>query len=380
MTRPAPKALYLEPFEGGSHAAFTRTLTRGLPLDWTVLTLPARHWKWRMRGAAAYFALAEGPALAAGHDLIVASAYLPLHELYGLCPALRTVPALLYFHENQLTFPQRAAHSGPRDLHFGTTQLVAGLAARICAFNSEHNRSSFLGAGRELLARLPDAQPPGWIETLEARSRVLPLPLDLAPIEAALPECTDLPPGPARARGPLLLWNHRWEHDKGPEALFAVLEQLAARDVPFRVAVCGQTFRTVPPVFAAARERLGERVEHWGYAASGAAYRALLGRAQIALSTAEHEFFGVSMLEATHAGALPLVPDRLAYPELFPPELRYRDDEDLVARLETLCRDWTAGRCDLRGDRRALSGRYRAATVLPRYASLVEELMLGRPA
>ena len=49
------RILYLEPFDGGSHAAFTRTLTGGLDYDWTVLTLPGRHWKWRMRGAAPWF-------------------------------------------------------------------------------------------------------------------------------------------------------------------------------------------------------------------------------------------------------------------------------------------------------------------------------------
>lgn len=71
------------------------------------------------------------------------------------------------------------------------------------------------------------------------------------------------------------------------------------------------------------------------------AYHEVLGRAGIVVSTADHEFQGLSVLEAVSAGALPLVPDALCYPEQFAPAYRYRpgDVAALVARLE----DWLAG-------------------------------------
>jgi glycosyltransferase involved in cell wall biosynthesis len=82
----------------------------------------------------------------------------------------------------------------------------------------------------------------------------------------------------------------------------------------------------------------------WGYIASRAEYLTLLGQADLVVSTADHEFFGISVLEAMAAGAFPLLPNRLSYPELLPPSLRdqclYTDETDLTektyARLSDL--------------------------------------------
>jgi glycosyltransferase involved in cell wall biosynthesis len=365
------RILYIEPFNAGSHAAFTRALTQGLDHEWTTLTLPGRHWKWRMRGSAAWAASELQRLGAPAFDVVFASAYLPLAELGGLVPSLAPVPKILYFHENQLAFPVRPEHTGERDQHFGFTQLTSALAADAAVFNSEHNRRSFLDAGRSLLAAMPDAVPAGWCDAIEAKSRVLPLPLELPEVTAA--ELSDLPRGKGRAQGPLILWNHRWEHDKGPDPFFEVLFELAERRVPFRLAVCGKRFRQAPPIFEAARERLRERIHHFGPIDVRDEYLALLGRAQLAVSTARHEFFGVSMIEAAHLGARPLVPDRLAYPELFPADLRHADDAALPDLLEGLCHRWVAGEIDLRADRRDLTGRFAASAVLPSYDRLLRE-------
>lgn len=369
------RVLYLEPFAAGSHAAFGAALTRASWASWTRLTLPGRHWKWRMRGSAAYFARDHAAALAEDHDLLFASAYLPLAELVGLCPKLGARPRVLYFHENQLSFPARAAPR-ERDNHFGFTQLVSALAASCCLFNSAHNRDSFLAAGAELLARMPDAVPGDWIATIAARSRVLGLPLELPEFDDAL--LADLP-ADARGEGPLIVWNHRWEHDKGPEGLVRIVDALLERGLRFRLAVCGQQFRRRPAVLVEAesrwRARLGPGLVQFGELASRRAYEGLLAQAQLVLSTARHEFFGISVLEAVHWGARPLVPDGLSYCELVPAEFRYADEAGAVATLAQLCREWTAGRCSLRGDRRGITGRHVSAEVLPRYRELFEELL-----
>lgn len=355
------RILYCEPFEGGSHARFTRALTSGVRADWTVLTMPPRHWKWRMRGSAIW--LAGRPETERDHELLFAGSYVPLAELLGLRPNLASIPSVLYFHENQLAYPVQDEHTKERDFHFGFTQLVSAEAATCCLFNSAYNRRSFLDEARALLSRMPDAVPSGWVDRIEAKSRVLGVPLSLP--EVQIEEVED------RTRGPVILWNHRWEHDKDPETFFFALDRLASR-VPFRVIICGERYRRAPPIFEEARRQLGDRVIHFGYADSEEDYRALLMQSHLAVSTARHEFFGVSVLEAVQYGARPVVPDRLSYLELFPAEYRYQEGA-LEVVLEDLCRRFIAGE-DLRRDRRGLTAPF-GPPLLERYASLFDELV-----
>jgi glycosyltransferase involved in cell wall biosynthesis len=353
------RILYVEPFEAGSHAAFGAALRAGVEALWTTLTLPGRHWKWRMRGAALCFAERDRERIGRGHDLLLCSSFTPLADLCALAPELAPLPKAVVFHENQWTYPVRDERE--RDHHFGVTQLVTAAVADLCLFNSQHNRDGFLRGVRDFVARMPDARPTRTVAALGRRCEVVPLPVDFD--ELPEPPPPEVPPGPARARGPLIVWNHRWEHDKAPELFFEVLGRLAARGLPFEVAVLGARYRDAPPAFAGAREQLGARIRQWGPVAERAAYVGWLGRAQLAVSTARHEFFGLSMLEACAAGACPLVPDGLAYPELFPADHRYRSIDELEARLAALCADWTAGRIDLRRPRPAITAPVAAARV-----------------
>ena len=140
-----------------------------------------------------------------------------------------------------------------------------------------------------------------------------------------------------QGKGPLVLWNQRWEYDKDPETMLRALYALADEGVAFRVALAGENFRVQPSEFAAARERLGERLVHFGYAESENDYARLLWEADVVVSTAIHEFFGVSVVEAIYCGARPVLPNRLSYPELIPPAHHaarlYDDFEGLLGRL-----------------------------------------------
>ncbi len=135
------------------------------------------------------------------------------------------------------------------------------------------------------------------------------------------------------------MWPHRWEHDKDPDTFFRAVSRLAREGLDFEVAVAGQAFQDRPPVFEEAASALGDRLAHIGEPTGREAYARLLAGSDVAVSTAANEFFGLAMLEACYAGCYPLVPDRLAYPELYPAEYRYDGEEQLVARLRALVTD-----------------------------------------
>ena len=112
-----------------------------------------------------------------------------------------------------------------------------------------------------------------------------------------------------------IVWAARWEHDKNPELFFESLRILKTKKIEFRVSVMGEQFRQVPDVFNLARQEFSDRIDLWGYQEDRNDYESALLEADVFVSTADHEFFGFSVLEGAAAGAFPLVPEKLAYPE-----------------------------------------------------------------
>lgn len=312
--------LVLEPYYGGSHKAFLAGLTRNLPYTFDLLTLPAHSWKWRMRLAAPHFAgvLATDPRYAGKtFDRILCSSLVDVAALRGLLPPhLRGIPILTYFHENQFAYPMQVSEA--RDVHFGLTNLTTALTSDRLAFNSQYNLESFLAGCKELLAKMPDMSLAGYEEAIRAKAAILHPGLDFSEIDS----CSD-----ARQmdRPPVLVWNHRWEHDKNPELFFNTLYGLADQGIPFGLIVLGESFRNQPPVFAQAAQRLARHIVHFGYAADRQEYCRLLCQGDIVVSSARHEFYGMAILEAVRGGCRPLVPDRLSYRELFATDFRYEN-------------------------------------------------------
>jgi glycosyltransferase involved in cell wall biosynthesis len=113
-----------------------------------------------------------------------------------------------------------------------------------------------------------------------------------------------------------ILWAARWEHDKNPEDFFEALKRLKEKQIEFRMSVIGPQFREVPEVFAWAEQFFAGHIDRWGYQSSRDDYESALAEADIIVSTANHEFFGLSVAEAIAAGAFPLLPKRLSYPEI----------------------------------------------------------------
>lgn len=358
------RILLLSPYHGGSHRAFAEGLAAASRHTFTVLSLPARFWKWRMRGAALLLA-DRARRLPGSFDLVVATDMLNLAEFRALS-GLGSCPHLLYLHENQLAYP--LPENDRPDHHFGFINLASALAADCVVFNSGTHREAFLAAAPAFLGAMPDCPLPGVVSRIEARSRVIPVGCDLAALEhdaAGAP----LPCGP-----PLILWNHRWEFDKAPETFFRTLARLDDDGVPFRLALAGDSSAQVEPTpFLEARRRYGPRVIQFGWVPGRRDYARLLGRSDLVVSTALQENFGISVVEAISCGAWPLLPRRLSYPEILPSawhdDCLYDGEEDLESRLAGLLRGGLPGR-RLRGKLAGEMKRYDWSALIGTYDDL----------
>lgn len=324
------KFLFLEPFFGGSHRDFAEGLVAHSRHHIDLITLPSRFWKWRMRGAALHF-LRRVPDLNQ-YDGLITSDLMSLSDFRGLagpsCP-----PALVYFHENQLTYP--LAPGEAMDYQFGFTDITTGLAADRVLFNSRTHFDAFFKALPGFLKMMPEYRPLWVVQEIRSKAGVL------------YPGCW-FPSGNdnfhfPESGPPLVIWNHRWEFDKDPERFFQALDTVLAQGLDFRLALLGENFQAVPKEFMRAKERYGKRIVRYGYVESREDYYQWLRRGAVVISTATQENFGISVVEAVRHGCTPLLPNRLSYPEIIPETFHrhflYKDQHDLVERLTSLIRD-----------------------------------------
>jgi glycosyltransferase involved in cell wall biosynthesis len=366
------RVVVCEPYFTGSHKGWAEGLAGHSTHDVRLVTHQGGFWKWRMQGAALTLAaeLEELVTQWGRPDVVLVSDMVHVPALLGFARGgLVGVPVIAYFHENQLTYPTPDGES-PEQTYAMTNWLSMAVADHV-VFNSQYHRDEVLTALPGLLARFPDHRHTSWLDGLAAKSSVLPV-----GVEA---ERFGRRGGTAdRDDAPVVLWNHRWEYDKDPAAFFRALDAVDDTGIDFRLIVAGESFQTVPPEFERARQRFADRLVHFGTAGHDV-YPALLGQADIVVSTARHEFFGVAVVEAIAAGALPLLPERLSYPELVPEPQQtflYRDDADLVERL---CRALT----DHEGRRAAaaLAGthveRFDWRRVAPHYDALLMRVAAG---
>ena len=317
LSQPLPRILLLSAYRSDSHASWADWLTTQLPADWRVLELPGRFFRWRIRGNPLSWLVALEQLLGDWQpQRILATSMVDVATIKGLLPALAPVPVSYYFHENQFAYPVTSQQHNSIDPLM--VQLYGALAADELLFNSGYNRDSFLDGVDQLLNRLPDAVPVGIRERLAARCYWLPVVVNPVALGAAVAVGRD----PVGRDPRLILWNHRWEYDKCPETLLATLDALTAAGVEFRLALLGGRAPKTPPVLQQIRQRYADVILVDGRV-SRAEYQYWLQRATVVVSTAIHEFQGLSMLEAASAGVIPLVPDRLCYVEQYPSVYRY---------------------------------------------------------
>ncbi|MYF40306.1 MAG: DUF3524 domain-containing protein [Rhodothermaceae bacterium] len=334
------KVLALEPWYGGSHRNFVDGLIKNSCHEYELVTMAARFWKWRLQGGAQTLArkcsqLAESgftPDVILASSMVNIPAFLALSRKY-----IGNVPVVYYLHENQLTYP--LSKEEKRDLSYAYINYLSCLAADQVVFNSEFHYNEFIRALPGLLRVFPDYTHLHTVSEIRAKSRVMHLGMNLQ-AHARYSNTQG-----SERDSPIVLWNQRWEYDKNPEAFFRLMNRLDDAGCRFRLILAGKRFEEQPSEFDTAFERYADRILHYGYAEDFEEYSRLLHRADIVVSTAIHEFFGIAMLEAIYCGCHPLLPNRLSYPELIPEKLHkpllhapilYDDDESLFTILKAM--------------------------------------------
>ncbi|MDI6403020.1 DUF3524 domain-containing protein [Balneolaceae bacterium ANBcel3] len=316
--RSVPEVWLLSSYQTDSHKIWTRWLLSEFDdINWKLMELSGRRFRWRIRGNPVSW-LNKLPDSVP--DVIIATSMVDIATIKGLHPRLAEIPVWYYFHENQFAYPLSEHQANQVDPQM--VQLYGALASDRLFFNSEFNRVSFLNGVFKLLRTKPQAETLEIKLLLESKSEVLPIPVQ--PIDAVEPK-----------EEVSILWNHRWEYDKAPEVFTEAILRLEKKQIPFKLMLLGSRSDThTDPSLLLLREELPERILSDG-CLSRSSYETMVGRSSIAVSTAIHEFQGFSMLEATSAGACPLVPDHLCYPEIYPEEYRYPpgDAKELANRL-----------------------------------------------
>lgn len=140
-------------------------------------------------------------------------------------------------------------------LTYGFINFVSALRADAVRFNPAYHLVAFFDELPRLLTHFPDYNELWTVDALCAKSRILPLGLDLARFDAYRP-------AEATAEHPLVLWDHRWEYDKAPETFFHAVYAMAEESLDFGLLLLGHSFRNHPDEFLQAHERLRDRVVH----------------------------------------------------------------------------------------------------------------------
>ncbi len=330
------KILLIEPFFTGSHKKWAEDFKRFSRHEVEIVSLPGYHWKWRMHGAAVTLAnILNSRLQLPTPDLILATDFLDLSLFLSLTRKWSAqISTAVYFHENQLTYPWSPTDADvklKRDNHYAFINYTSALTANRVFFNSNYHYNSFLAELPSFLRAFPDYQNVETMEAISAKCTTLPLALDLKKLQDHKPDNVE------KTKRAMVLWNHRWEYDKNPDAFFKALFEIHERGIDFNLCVLGESFAKYPPIFDEAKAVLADKIIHWGFAQSFEEYCQWLWKADVLPVTSVQDFFGGSVIEAMYCNTVPFLPKRLAYLEHIPSRFHstfYYDDIDFVNKLQ----------------------------------------------
>ncbi len=360
----------LEPFHSGSHRAWAEGLVKHTRHNISLISHTGSFWRWRVRGSA--LTLAETTQEVVNQkgepDIVLASGMIDLAAWLGFTKRFVGDPqVVLYQHENQLTYPMSPSQSSDDSMKFVNWKNMA-IADQIW-FNSNFHKVSLLEVLPGFLKNVPDMPHSHRLEQVIEKIHVVPVGVELSEIA-----CADSVEKP-----PLILWNHRWEYDKNPEVFIGSLTKLAEEGIQFRFAVTGENS---PKDFEAIKSQFGKLSKFLvssGYLPRSE-YISLLSKTDVVVSSSMHEFFGISVVEALSAGAVPVLPKRLSYPEVVPEQwhnFAFYLDGGMTDRLREVLKDVGSWKKNVAGLAEAMR-RFDWTDVIKLYDDRLEEIVSGR--
>lgn len=321
------KILAIETFYGGAHRQFIDGLIEHSEHDYTLVTLPDELWKWRLKTGA--LEIAQQIDDIESFDLVFCTDLINLGELKSLVPGTFP-PVVLYYHENQHSYPPEEGRSP--DFHIRWIDFSNALTAEKLVFNSHFQMNSFIDALPNFLKEIP-------CSTIDSESAIL----KIREKSSVIYPGTETPEFSSKEKNgsvPRIVWNHRWEYDKNPKQFLRVMKKIKSMGTDFELVLLGESQKFPSDIYESDIEELQDRIVHRGWLPSRDAYFEMLRCADIVISTSNQENFGLSIVEAMQSGCYPLLPYRIAYPEVLPEQfhsdLLYRSEKELVYKLNSL--------------------------------------------
>ncbi|XP_042298167.1 glycosyltransferase-like domain-containing protein 1 isoform X5 [Sceloporus undulatus] len=337
--------LLIEAFYGGSHKQLVDLLQEEIE-DCVLFTLPAKKWHWRARTAALYFMQNVPPST--NYRILFASSVLNLTELVALRPDLGKLKKVLYFHENQLTYPVQKCQD--RDFQYGYNQILSCLVADIVVFNSTYNMESFLTSIGTFMKRIPDHRPKHLEKLIRPKCQVLYFPIRFPDVSRFMPEykqihfekaahsnqnrntshCVDLPFQEKNIGTSGLIMISNSDHGPGngdTQTEFCSLLPERSHDP---LTTLDNLDKPTPSKCTNICEE--ENSQHMS-----STFCSIAGRLEYEQKCL-HIVWPHRWIEAVYCGCYPLCPKALVYPEIFPAEYLYSTPEQLFKRLQKFCK------------------------------------------
>lgn len=316
-------------YGGESHLYWAKQIQNNSVHSVTIITLPPRHWKWRMQGSCGYFSSVINETFEESFDLFILTSMTNVNSFKGLLGRkYRDVPIHTYFHENQFAYPLSSNDPDKKTErleHYQFIQLQSALASDRVYFNSKYNRDTFLDGVRVLIKKIPDNK--------NHLHRIFEKSLEIWPLHIDPFEFSDKSKLKNNST-PIFIWNHRWEYDKNPAEFFEILNEIK-KVQPFQLIVCGKEVKN--STFEKAKGTFSEEIIHWGFCENRKSYLNLLSKATHSIITSNHDFFGLSAFESLLSGVKTYFPERLCYPEHFMSSefenVFYKSREDIIKKI-----------------------------------------------